>query len=263
MKFNNRILKDTKFMDQLEKYYQYDGWETRYNHFLRILIVDNLSRSIKIKGTALDVGCSSGGQSFILEKAGFDVIGMDRSDNGLKKARVWAKEIGSKARFELGDAVDLSYKDESFDLVLASEVLEHIDDNKKAAREIYRITKKGGHIIYTLPNGSSKYWMRKKREFERENGKVDISNVEANSKEWHILRHMMYTPKDIRKITSKGLKLKEVSSTSCGLMIPPLSILIRILIMTGYGYKKEISHWNDEDKATEGASYVIMYEKFN
>jgi len=261
MDFKDKILMDSEFIKRLERYYQYDGWETRYNHLLRILMVDNISKSIKKKGKALDVGCSVGGQSFVMERAGFDVLGIDVGSKNLKKAQAWAKEIGSKARFEVGNALDLSFDDESMDLVLASEVLEHIEDNKKAAREIYRITKKGGHIIYTVPNAISNYWMRKKRQYKRKHGHADISKVKVGSDEWRVLRHMLYTPKDIRRITSKGLDLKEAYTNSCGLMVPPLSILIRLLIITGYGYKKEISYWNDMDNAKKGASFVLMYKK--
>jgi 2-polyprenyl-3-methyl-5-hydroxy-6-metoxy-1,4-benzoquinol methylase len=262
MTFNYSILKDKEFVRGLEKYYKYDGWETRYNHFLRLILIDNIIKiKIKRKGIALDAGCSAGGHTFILERAGYDVVGIDLSKKGIERAKAWAKETKSSCQFEFGDAAALKYEDESFDLVVASEVLEHIHQNEKAAHEIYRITKHGGHIIYTMPNGRSGYWQRKKRQLKKSGTDHRIEKVVVDSKEWHILRHMEYSPKKIKQITSKGLKLKEVLSLSCGHMVPPLSILIRLMMMTGYGYRYEISKWENTEKKEEGATFVILYKK--
>jgi len=55
----------------------------------------------------------------------------------------------------VADACKLPYENDFFDLVLAFDVLEHIDDDKKAVGEVLRVTKKGGHLIYTVPAGPS------------------------------------------------------------------------------------------------------------
>ena len=49
------------------------------------------------------------------------------------------------------DLTNLSYRDESFDLVLTSETLEHVPNFDGALKEIYRILKPGGFHIFTIP----------------------------------------------------------------------------------------------------------------
>lgn len=49
------------------------------------------------------------------------------------------------------DATDLSFKDESFDLVIGNHIMEHIPDDRKAMKEIWRVLKKGGQAILQVP----------------------------------------------------------------------------------------------------------------
>ena len=49
------------------------------------------------------------------------------------------------------DILDLPFEDESFDIVICNHVLEHIEDDRKAMRELYRVMKKGGWGILQVP----------------------------------------------------------------------------------------------------------------
>ena len=51
-----------------------------------------------------------------------------------------------------GDAMALPFEDDSFDHVVCSEVLEHLADDLKAVRELYRVLKPGGTLVVTVPN---------------------------------------------------------------------------------------------------------------
>ncbi len=96
----------------------------------------------------LDVGCGEGFTLKKLEekKLGKKNEGIDYSDDAIK--------IGKKIYPELalfkGDVYGLSYKDNTFDLSLCTEVLEHLDDPAKAVAEIRRVTSK--YIIFSVPN---------------------------------------------------------------------------------------------------------------
>ena len=46
---------------------------------------------------------------------------------------------------------DMNFKDENFDLVLLLEVLEHVDEPFKAAKEIHRVLKPNGYLIASTP----------------------------------------------------------------------------------------------------------------
>lgn len=51
-----------------------------------------------------------------------------------------------------GSLLEIPYPDESVDCVMTTQVLEHIEDHEKAASELGRIVKKGGHVIVSVPH---------------------------------------------------------------------------------------------------------------
>jgi len=51
-----------------------------------------------------------------------------------------------------GSLLDIPYPDESMDCAMTTQVLEHIEDHERAARELGRIVKKGGHVIVSVPH---------------------------------------------------------------------------------------------------------------
>ncbi len=98
--------------------------------------------------TILDVGC---GEGFTLERLHQQGIGEKLEGVDFLKTAI---EIGKKQYPHLtlkeGTIYDLPYKDNSFDLVICSEVLEHLEDPEKALSELERVTKK--HIVLSVPN---------------------------------------------------------------------------------------------------------------
>lgn len=98
--------------------------------------------------TILDVGC---GEGFTLELLHDKKIGEKLEGVDFLKTAI---EIGKKERpfltLKEGTIYKLPYKDNSFDLVICSEVLEHLEDPKKALEELHRVTKK--YIVLSVPN---------------------------------------------------------------------------------------------------------------
>ncbi len=54
------------------------------------------------------------------------------------------------------DILDLPFDDNSFDIIFCNHVLEHIEDDKKAMQELYRVLKKGGVGIFQIPQDYSR-----------------------------------------------------------------------------------------------------------
>jgi len=112
-------------------------------------IGDFLSQFIpRSKGKALDVGCGEGYNSIILKKKGYYVIGIDIDERMLELSKNRCDKI-KKVDVRKG----LPFKDESFDFILACDVLEHIHNPKFLLKEIYRILKKDKKAIIRMPNG--------------------------------------------------------------------------------------------------------------
>lgn len=97
--------------------------------------------------TLLDVGCGIGGSSRILAKDyNFNVTGVTISPQQVKRATELTPE-GVKAKFQVDDAMSLSFPDASFDVVWSVEAGPHMPDKAVFARELLRVLKPGGILV--------------------------------------------------------------------------------------------------------------------
>ncbi|MEO0455817.1 MAG: methyltransferase domain-containing protein [Cyanobacteria bacterium P01_A01_bin.114] len=105
--------------------------------------LDKLPRGM----TLLDVGCGIGGSSRILARDyGFDVTGVTISPQQVQRAQELTPE-GVDAKFQVDDAMALSFPDGSFDVVWSVEAGPHMPDKAVFARELMRVIKPGGVLV--------------------------------------------------------------------------------------------------------------------
>jgi SAM-dependent methyltransferase len=104
----------------------------------------------------LDAGC--GGGRHLCEPfrmPGVDVAGVDLNWGDLGKARGYLSLMSGDASgrwvVAQADVTKLPFGDESFHVVVCSEVLEHVADNRAAVRELVRVLKPGGDLVVTVP----------------------------------------------------------------------------------------------------------------
>jgi SAM-dependent methyltransferase len=97
----------------------------------------------------LDVGCGPGTITLDFARAAprGRVIGLDRSEDVLREARAAAEDAGlANVEFSAGDAYLLAFEDDSFDLVHAHQVLQHLSDPVAALREMARVCMPDGVV---------------------------------------------------------------------------------------------------------------------
>jgi SAM-dependent methyltransferase len=118
---------------------------------------DLFGRELKRAGVApsatavLDIGCSTGTNLRMLRKAGFErVLGLDANPDAVRSCS--AKGLGPICQ---ADVCAMPFPDGSFDLAIASDVIEHIDDDAVALREIARVLRPGSLLLLTVPAFSS------------------------------------------------------------------------------------------------------------
>ncbi|NDK56439.1 class I SAM-dependent methyltransferase [Pontibacter fetidus] len=119
-------------------------WFRSRRHMVYSIINElNLSASTAI----LEVGCSAGPLLLKLQQAGFtNLTGIDVSETAI----ALGNERGLKC-ISVMDGAKLAFPDATFDLVIASDVLEHIADDKLAMQEWARVLKPGGKLIVFVP----------------------------------------------------------------------------------------------------------------
>jgi ubiquinone/menaquinone biosynthesis C-methylase UbiE len=98
--------------------------------------------------TLLDVGCGPGNISIDLagRLAPGRVLGIDTSESVVGKARAAAAEAGSHVEFVTADLYAVDLPDDSFDVVHAHQVLQHLPDPVAALREMRRLAAPGGVV---------------------------------------------------------------------------------------------------------------------
>lgn len=105
--------------------------------------------------TVLDYGCGEGILSILTAERGFKVVGVDISKANIDAAIKAARGKGLEIDFLIGDGENLPFKDNSFDLVIASHVLEHLPAMKTGFKEIKRISNKAVISVPTCLSLSS------------------------------------------------------------------------------------------------------------
>jgi SAM-dependent methyltransferase len=117
-------------------------------HLGRLRIIERyISRAVgtKMNPKLLNVGCGTGGTIDMLEKYG-TVDNVDISDEAIK----YMKGRGY-SRIKKVSGIALPYSNDTFEIVGAFDVLEHIEDQVEALAEWKRVLKPGGKIIITVP----------------------------------------------------------------------------------------------------------------
>ena len=120
----------------------------RYDIVLECVREADISRG----GRLLEVGCGDGALSGVLHShLGLSVTGVDTSEKGLALARQMFSDRELAGEFRLVSSYDTGFKDASFNVVVCSDVIEHVDDPRAMLREIRRVLVLGGRLVITTP----------------------------------------------------------------------------------------------------------------
>jgi len=114
---------------------------------------------VSAKGKILDIGCSYGVLLQILREKGGDVYGVETNLRFVKICR----EKGLNVIY--GTLKDAKYPNSFFDIIILSQVIEHVPSPTEILKEVWRILRPGGRVFIYCPNADSylrkifgKYW---------------------------------------------------------------------------------------------------------
>lgn len=104
--------------------------------------------------TMLDVGCGGGLTSNKLQHYYKNIIGVDSSEKSILKAREGI--VSNNVTYIKGDIYNLPFLNETFDVILLMDVLDHVIDIKRGLKECERVLKSGGILIFETINRNFK-----------------------------------------------------------------------------------------------------------
>ncbi|MEA5626087.1 class I SAM-dependent methyltransferase [Nostoc sp. UHCC 0251] len=139
-----------------EKYeYSYSDSKPGHHHsYLIKPLMEMISESLdisehKTKLRILDIGCGNGSLSNLIAHQGYEVVGIEESESGVKLAN----QTFPNCRFLQGTIYNLPYAElgEKFDIVIAAEVIEHLFYPKELVRNAKQCLKPNGRLILTTP----------------------------------------------------------------------------------------------------------------
>lgn len=136
------------FSDRSTAMYQVDGRQRKAKTMVSVLkdiLQDDLSEL-----SLLNVGGSAGIIDEYLSRYFGSVIGVDIDEKAIDHANNNFQK--NNLRFDVGDAMGLQYENQFFDVVVCSQVYEHVPDASKMMREIFRVLKPGGVCYFAAGN---------------------------------------------------------------------------------------------------------------
>jgi SAM-dependent methyltransferase len=220
---------EAQLYDELHRVEQSHWWFRARRHIVWSLVRRYVDGGANRRLRVCELGCGTGGNLAAIAED-HDVVGIERSPEALKYAR---QLLGDRVRFgSLPHEIDLPPG--SFDVVLMTDVLEHIEDDSASAIAALSLLRPGGVVVATVP---AYQWLYSPRDAHhhhfRRYGKRRFARL------WHgadaqtmLLSHyntLLFLPAAVVRMASKNI-LRQRGCGDLSLPAPPINnLLVRIM----------------------------------
>jgi len=159
--------------------------------------------------TVLDVGCGDGALTYLFCKKQANVVGADVEELGLKFAKEFLSSHGYHPQLILTSAYNIPLEDNSVDCVVASDVIEHVQEPDRLLEEAKRILKPGGKIVISTPyklteKSADKFHVKEyyPAEIKRLVGQyfTQVEIKETHEAFWHVIYSKEFSIPKIRRL---------------------------------------------------------------
>jgi SAM-dependent methyltransferase len=248
------------------KYYDYERkhwwFITRNNLLMQIIEKNIIKKGEKLK--ILNVGAGTGFTSELLSKYG-EVISVEYESSCVEFVNA-----NTSLHLLEGSILDLQFEDNTFDLVCAFDVVEHVEDDVKATSEMIRVAKRNGYVFISVPAFNSlwskhdeinHHYRRYKKDqvmhfFLKDNKLQNIYNTYFNS----FLFIPIYIVRKLNNLKEKiaGNKAKNIGESSTDFDVAGSGLSSKIL---KWLFSREIYIVRKKGSLPFGVSFTILAKK--
>lgn len=231
--------------------------ENHWWHLHKQSVVFQMIKKFAQKGKVLDIGAGTGKILSLLKKKGWQIYGIEGEKQAIKLAK---KRRVSLVSVDL-ESQKIPYKDNSFDLVLLLDVLEHVDNQQHLLAEIKRLLQRNGVAIISVPayQWLFCYWdemLRHKRRYTKKSLKKVLQNQDFNFLFLSYFNSLLLLPailvRFVKRIINSRQDVSDFQST-------PLSF-ISVPIIKSYFYLERL--WLKKFSLPFGLSVMaVVYKK--
>jgi len=220
-------------VDAQHKHFWSGSHRYRFKEKLRELVLNKIKK--KAGQIVLDIGCGSGSDFLAIAKEKiFFGYGLDFSLSQLEQAA--SNDELKGFRWVQAEVDYLPFKDSSYDIVIFSEVIEHLTDCSKSLSDIHRILKKDGYLFLTTPNRYDYYhflgtFFPKKIRKSLRNSLQDNADIDSGEYSSNFAEHVhLFTFKELlKKVESHNFQLEAFQPGMLSVPIPRLFDRYRFL----------------------------------
>ncbi len=208
-----------------------DKLGARNRAFLRFIGKDKIKNKI-----ILDIGCGLAWFEYQNRKVAKKIWAIDKNEKHIEQNKKFFKD--KKVVFIKGSALKIPLKNESVDMVVASEVIEHIPKKTESIffREVRRVLKKKGNLFLSTPN--------------------DHLMVKLFDPAWYF-GHRHYNHKELRKIAEKE-RLQTKTYQISGAWWSILGLINMYVAKWVFGRRKFLENFFEEKELKESQSSGFM-----
>jgi len=127
--------------------------------FIRDHIESNYPNILKSNIRVIDIGCGGGIVSEPLSNMGYDVTGIDASEINISSAKVHAEKSNSSAKYFCSSAEKFAGQKKKFDVVVALEIIEHVNNIPLFLDSLAKLLKPGGLMFISTINKNLKSYL--------------------------------------------------------------------------------------------------------
>jgi SAM-dependent methyltransferase len=187
----------------------------------------------------LEIGCGLGIDSVKFANVGAELTCVDLSDTSVRCTQRLLEQFNLQAQVFQGDAEELRFPDESFDVVYAYGVLMLVEDENKALAQIYRVLKPGGEVLVVLYHRWSWYWLLVKltgTKMESDAGDPPINRVHSIKEVRRMFRKFSQVEIRLERFPKRTQRRCGVKASLFNHMFVPVTELIPRFLLRPFGW---------------------------